>query len=222
MAGAPEGKRTGYRLHTVDRMGDHKARRAAVVSVLKQPGVGQRDGCSDHGRIGGGTAGQCLVCNLDTSGVGCIQPWRHDPGRADRTWHVTPVRASNSSRDYFNGNLAWVGRSLGPTPYWVQVSSNASTPATYNLSVSGNYISFPTGVLPSRQRKWERWPPPLSPQAVAPSQRLLPHQSAAPPSAAVTPSVVVTTTVASHPVGGGHAARGYHPVNNRPACGEFA
>jgi hypothetical protein len=52
---------------------------------------------------------------------------------------------TDNTRDYFGGDLAWVGRSLVSTTYHVQVSSKASTPVTYMLKIVGNYVSFPSG-----------------------------------------------------------------------------
>lgn len=57
----------------------------------------------------------------------------------------TKKQSDGTTTNLYNGNLLWVGRSLGPTTYYVQVFTNAATPVSYRLNISGNYISFPAG-----------------------------------------------------------------------------
>lgn len=55
----------------------------------------------------------------------------------------TRTDSSGNVTNLFNGDLVWVGNSRDATDYFVVVQSNATTPSSYTLSISGNYISFP-------------------------------------------------------------------------------
>ncbi len=54
------------------------------------------------------------------------------------------AKDGDTTYDRFGGSLEWNGTSNQAGTYYIQVQSNSQMPSSYTLSISGDYVSFPS------------------------------------------------------------------------------